>query len=295
MKKDEIKEYILSQTEFQAPAVQNMFSASYPEMKEVLDELTKDRKIEFVSGLTYKVSRSDTVIYQPKDDREALYIRALWECIERGSVNTVTLQRRLNIGYSVAARAIDWMEDNGYVSPLPAREVLIPREGFIETFGMPVEQSDSTDDGALSHIFDSEEDEDDDDIMDILALLEGDGEKDASDEEDAEIDFKSALIEAFSSGLKNSDTDSFTIGFSDGMRFELKFIRDGNALRISDGGRTLFGSALTRRKVTNVLKDFAPAALDENMEIYATVELPSDTLMSLLILYAAVSAVKRIK
>ena len=295
MIKDEIKEYILSQTEFQAPAVQNMFSVSYREMKEVLDELTKDRKIEFVSGMTYKVINKDTVVYKPADDREALYIRALWECLKCGRVNTVTLQRRFNIGYSVAARAIDWMEDNGYVSPFPAREVLITEEGFIETFGAPVDSSGTADedDDVLSHIYDSDDD-DDDDISDILDLLESDEKTDASDDED-EFDFRSALIEAFGSGLKNSGPDKFTIGLNDGTQFELKFIRDGNALRISDGGRTVTESGQTRRKVINVLNGFAQVGLDENGEISVTVEIPACTLMSLLTLYAAVSAVKRIK
>ena len=314
MIKDEIKKYIISQTEFQVPFVQNMFSVSYPEMKEVLDELIKERKIEFVSGMTYKVIYQSAQLYKPADDMEALYIKILWSCIKGGSAYTFTVQRRFNIGYAAAARAIDWLEDNGYVSPYPERSVLITEEDFIRKFGPVDEQLDPSERGSgmierhrqskLWDLYfpqdrddDDDDNEDDDDISDILDMLNGDDEKstEKDDGEDGEYDFKSALIEAFGNGLKVSGSDGFTIGFSDGMQFELKFVNDGNALRISDGGKTLFGSTLTRRKVTDVLNDFAPAVLEENGEISVKVEMPADTLMSLLTLYAAVSAVKKIK
>jgi len=65
------------------------------------------------------------------DFEDELYDQALELVVNTGKASTSSLQRRLRVGYSRAARLIDMLEQNGVVSPLDGsrpRTVLITRE-----------------------------------------------------------------------------------------------------------------------------------------------------------------------
>ena len=81
----------------------------------------------------------------------------------------------------------------------------------------------------------------------------------------------------------------------DGLNFELKFVQNGSALRISDCGMIFPAVGQTRRKVKNVLKNYSSVVLEEDGEISITVENVFGTLMALMTLYSAVDAVKKMK
>lgn len=103
------------------------------------------------------------------------------------------------------------------------------------------------------------------------------------------------LVDCFSRGLQEDlDGTKFILGLNGESDFELKFVNGGSVLRISDGGRTLRTSTQTKRKIKNVLKNFAPVTLDGE-EISITLDNPYATLMALLTLYSAVYAVKKMK
>ena len=71
------------------------------------------------------------------DGEDAKYMDALRIFIEEGRVSTSLLQRKLSIGYGRAAKMIDRMEEDGYVSPADgnkARNILLTKEEFIEKF-----------------------------------------------------------------------------------------------------------------------------------------------------------------
>ncbi len=71
------------------------------------------------------------------DGEDAKYMDALRIFIEEGRVSTSLLQRKLSIGYGRAAKMIDRMEEDGYVSAADgnkARNILLTKEEFIEKF-----------------------------------------------------------------------------------------------------------------------------------------------------------------
>ncbi|MBZ5555332.1 MAG: DNA translocase FtsK [Acidobacteriia bacterium] len=86
----------------------------------------------------------DTLIEDPKEKKELeeamgekdeMYDDAVRLVVEQGKASTSTLQRRLRIGYSRAARLIDMMERDGIVGPADGskpREVLVKKDYFRE-------------------------------------------------------------------------------------------------------------------------------------------------------------------
>jgi len=65
------------------------------------------------------------------------YVDAIRVAIEEGRISTSLLQRKLEVGYSRAAKLIDRMQAEGIVSPpdgSKARSILITRDQFIERF-----------------------------------------------------------------------------------------------------------------------------------------------------------------
>lgn len=159
---NEIRKYILQKSQIEAPSLQKRFSISYSECNAILEKLTKEGVLEFVSGITYKLNRkkSDSPnidVYVPKNEQEAMFIKALWACIKNGSASTWYIQRRCAMGYAMASRAIDWMEKNKFISPFNGpmpRDILIEKEKFIKKFGNP----------------DSDESEDKDDLEGVCSI-----------------------------------------------------------------------------------------------------------------------------
>lgn len=331
MEKEDVINYIRMQTEVEAPSLQKRFSLSYAESKEIIDKLTADGTIEFKSGVTYKVNSEsrEPQIYIPKNSTEELYIKALWECVKSGSVSISTIQRNCSIGFATAMRAVDWMENNGFITPLPLRSVALSKEEFIKKFGnidekeaqddnsvierlielrkIAVEEQkkqsnsragdiDDEDDDDYESLFDDDDEDEDDGYFDNEDDPEDDDYTDVEDNSGSRtVDWRTVLIQSFDLGLmETSGEEKFILGLDGNIDFELKFIKKHSELRISDGGKTVGGINRTKRRIANVLKAFAPVKL-ENDEIVIIVDNPIGTLSALFRLYAAMQAVKNMK
>ncbi|MDE5593167.1 MAG: hypothetical protein K2I75_04460, partial [Clostridiales bacterium] len=120
MQEQEIKNYVLAQSEIEVPALQKAFSLSYSEAKSIIDDLEKCGAIQFKSGVVYEVTSqsSDTTpsYYKPKTDFEAKCISALWTCVKEGTASASLIQRKCQIGYLFAMKIIDWLENKRYIT-----------------------------------------------------------------------------------------------------------------------------------------------------------------------------------
>ena len=136
------------------PDLQEQFALTYSDTVKVLSELEKRGKIKYCDGLIYewKTQEGEAQIcsepYAPKNEQEATFIKALWECLKSGCATTSTIQRKCSVGYAMAAKAIDWMEENGFISPMNGsnpRSVLISQDDFIKRFGNPDDEGSAED------------------------------------------------------------------------------------------------------------------------------------------------------
>lgn len=187
MNKRAITKYIKERGKIDMPDLQERFGLDYSDAIKILSDLENGGEIKYCDGYTYEyIPETDrkSKSYVPKDKVEAMYVRALWECIKANRASPVTIIRSCAYGYNVSIQAIEWMEEEGYVSAaksdVPWRDVLISREDFIKKFGniedkQPLAQDDDTDFDE-----DSEDDADDDFDEDI------DDENDEEDDDDGE-------------------------------------------------------------------------------------------------------------
>lgn len=70
-----------------------------------------------------------------------VYVYALGFCLIKENVSVAMIQRLMKINYSRAAMACDWMEQNGYITPVNGRtprKVLITLEQYKEKFSSVV-------------------------------------------------------------------------------------------------------------------------------------------------------------
>ena len=77
-----------------------------------------------------------------EDDGDALLPEAIRLAVERGTISTSMIQRRLGVGYSRAGRIIDQMEARGIVSPANGskpRDVLVSHADML--FDSPIEEN----------------------------------------------------------------------------------------------------------------------------------------------------------
>ena len=101
------------------------------EIKRIVDYIVKVAKPEYSQELTQVDSGGGAADSVPYADRDPLYhdaIRAVLAA-QRGSVSM--LQRKLSIGYTRAARLVDFMTEDGIVGDFKgakAREVLMTLE-----------------------------------------------------------------------------------------------------------------------------------------------------------------------
>lgn len=183
-----IENYIYEKKQIEMPDLQEQFSLTYSDTVKVLSELEKGGKIKYCEGFAYewKAHKEGTPIasevYTPKDEQEAFYIKALWECIKSDSASTANIQRKLSAGYAMAARAIDWMEEHEFISETDgngSREVLLNRQEYVAKFGKPTDYDEFLSEEEerrqfleqrrrelmerLSHMNDDDEEEDEDD------------------------------------------------------------------------------------------------------------------------------------
>lgn len=305
MDKSAIVNYIKEAGRVEMPDVQQRFGLKYSEIANVLSEFEQSGVIRYCDGFTYELSTRNmeeqrpVSVYKPQNEQEAFSIKALWECVKSGSASTYLIQRKLSVGYVMAARALDWMEENEFISSAKGtepRNVLINREEFISKFGDPDTDDDDSSEEDLDSFLERRRRE----LMERMRLMNMDDDDDSEDSEDDEdmdimrSDLRSTLSRCFLSGLQDkNDEEKCILKLSGDTEFSLRFVFHGRALRISDEGNTLPQVELTRRKVENILKKYAPVSLEYNGEICVTVVKPQGLLMALLTLYAAIDAVKK--
>ena len=69
---------------------------------------------------------------------DPLNIKAMQIGYDFGGLSASFLQRKLGVGYPRAAKIIDWLTDNGYITPnsiAGKKQMILPREEFEEKFG----------------------------------------------------------------------------------------------------------------------------------------------------------------
>lgn len=314
---EDMKKYVEEHRRFEMPDFQEHFSVSYSKTDKTLEFLQKGGIIKFCGGFMYEAANDageekTESVYVPKDEQEAFFIKALWECVKRGDVSTSLIQRRLSCGYARAAHAIDWMEENDFVDLYPNRKVKMSVEEYYVKFGNPDKVQEQSEDEEreryieerrralmerLSRMSDDDDsDEDDENEENDSDENENDDDEDRNDAPDNNVfDFRSILIECLERGLQNkSDDDKYILGLDGEPKFEFKFVNEGCSLKISDGGETLTHISQTKRKIKNILKSFAPVKLVDD-EISITIDNPYSTLIALLMLFSAIEAVRKMK
>lgn len=127
-----------------------------------------------------------------------------------------------------------------------------------------------------------------------------DDEEDGDGEVTAEADVNSLLRDVFSDclqlSLKSGEQGKyFIVNEAQKPEFEISFVKNGDAMRISDCGETVKNSDQTTRRIKNLLKGYPPVRLDENGELFVEFDGCFGVLFSLMTLYAAVDAVKKMK
>lgn len=227
------------------------------------------------------------------------YKKALWECVKSGIVSPSFIQLRCHVDYNTAMDIMEWMEENKYITAFPDREVKLTVEQFSEKFGDPEDIVKSSEEEEQKRIVElrrealmarfraMKEDKEDDDDED---------EDDEDDDEDSDDDFyelMSNLTESIRYRFEGKNDEGKCIfAFDRETNFELSFLED--RIIISDGGSTLKMVQQSERRIRNVLKEYNSVKL-ENEEIFIIVEDGIGTIKSLLTLYAAIDAVKRMK
>ncbi len=108
------------------------------DMKEFLDESTKEKEVESSSGLG-----NNSYDINDVNAGDPIFLQALWLAVNTGTVAVSQLQRRFRLGYGRAGALVDRMEQLKLVSGnegSKARRVLITREEFLDRFG-PVDDT----------------------------------------------------------------------------------------------------------------------------------------------------------
>jgi S-DNA-T family DNA segregation ATPase FtsK/SpoIIIE len=110
--------------------LQNPFVAT-EEVEAVLEHIRKQPKLPYYSLPQPVSSRSGGSFNGGGGGRDDLYEEARAVVVQHQKGSVSLLQRRLNIGYSRAARLMDELEEDGVVGPpdgSKARDVLLTRE-----------------------------------------------------------------------------------------------------------------------------------------------------------------------
>ncbi len=189
----EIENFIKKFIRIEMPDIQERFGLKYSETVKALSQLEKKGIVKYCDGFTYELntqgaeSQATATIYTPKNEQEAAFIKALWECVKSGSASTSHIQRKCSTGFAMAARAIDWMEVNGFISPSKGsmpRDLLISREDFIKKFGNP-DDNDSAEKEDIESFMERRRCE----LIEHLSYMDDEDEEDDDDEDgDNDID-----------------------------------------------------------------------------------------------------------
>lgn len=105
------------------------------EIEMVVDHVKKQQKVQYLFD---KETLVKSALSGGTDGEDDLFEEALLFVVEQGQASASSLQRRFRIGYNRAARLIDMMENEGYISGQlgsKPREVLISEEDYRDLFG----------------------------------------------------------------------------------------------------------------------------------------------------------------
>ncbi|WP_370297820.1 DNA translocase FtsK [Ammoniphilus sp. YIM 78166] len=104
------------------------------EIESIVDHVKKQQKVQYV----FDKEELSRAVHSSSDNEDELFEDALLFVVEQGQASASSLQRRFRIGYNRAARLIDMMEAEGFISGQSgskAREVLITEEDYRNMFG----------------------------------------------------------------------------------------------------------------------------------------------------------------
>ena len=105
------------------------------EIGRIVDFIKQQRPPEFVSEIKDTIEKSSTPgVMDTGDEDDALLSQAVEIISETRRASTSSLQRRLRIGYTRAARVMDILEERGLIGPprgSEPREILIDLDGEI--------------------------------------------------------------------------------------------------------------------------------------------------------------------
>ena len=91
------------------------------------------------SGNIEECAKGELCAMQPHEEQiNEAYIDALEYVVKKGVASISHLQRGCQMGYNRAGKVIEWMEEQGYISPFDSanpRKVLITKEEFEEKYG----------------------------------------------------------------------------------------------------------------------------------------------------------------
>lgn len=284
MQDKEIKDYIFSQSEIEAPALQKALSLSYGEAKSVIADLEKDGKLQFKSGVVYEViqpnsSGGNRVPYKPLSEYEAKCISALWVCIKAGEANAALIQRKCLTGYAMAVSIVHWLEVNKYISPYPIRKILISEAEYIDKFGNPEAPAEDDDNGDNNNADDDGNDIDAE-IDKFISNLDSDGELDVPD-------VKSVLADNVARCVNMRSSGKYVLELTDRLKFVFEYMHETKVMRISDDATTFMRLSLSVRRIKNALKKFPQVQYDKG-QVFIDVPKPNETFTAVLTLYAAV-------
>ncbi len=255
------------------PLLQERFQLKYSETVRILSDLLQNRIVKYCDGFTYELNEQDLksqesyASFSPSKEQQPMFIKALWECIKIGSAAPSLIQRKCSVGYVMAQKALDWMEENGFISSGygSARKVQISREEFIARFGQPsdfeedfdVERSHRENPSSLRCMDEDEEDEEDDEDEDedierreylerrrqeLLARLQQMTENDEEEEDSNKID---EIIQSKVEKMPdyNIADGTFSVAMSmsypNGTPFRIKAVKHEGRWYLSDLGNTL--------------------------------------------------------
>ncbi|MDE6029962.1 MAG: hypothetical protein K2F90_06580 [Clostridiales bacterium] len=298
MQEQEIKNYILAQSEIEFPALQKQFSLSYIEAKAIVVGLENVGKLRYKSGVTYAVlsqpSDGNQPEYAPKDGFEVKCIEALWWCIEEHAASSALVQRKCQVGFAKAMGIMEWLEKNGYITPYPDRRPLITKEQYWAKFGKRTWCDESNEESApasrsLQDYFktfkETDEDGDDDGILDVdkeiakfMKSVEGD--------EPEVPDIETVLNENIARDIKKTTSGSYVWELNGAFDIWFEYIRESNIVRISDEGSAFLETHLSDRRIKNAIKKFPQVQYGDN-KVFIDVLKPSDTFKGVFALYSA--------
>ena len=154
MDRQKILQYVQESGCAEVARLQRAFDLSYREATDFVGELVTSGALVFRGGVQYDyvekeqpkseedeeddISRwldlTDVFEDEPEQEDADLRFKALDVCIRRKLASSSMLQRSLNIGFSKASELLEWMEQQGYITPpigkWGRRDVLLTQEEF---------------------------------------------------------------------------------------------------------------------------------------------------------------------